>query len=316
VEELQSSPRPSVRGNSIRNRILLLCLLPTLFLGATYLLLVEFVLRESIRIGEVPPLLRFGGIGLVALFALVSLGCGFSLADSALRPLRSLQRIADGANSPEGAEAYDLLARDPDLRRLFTQIQMLTQQQRAGLQALAELDALHRELGDVRNLLRECAGGRGLPALPLRGSGEMDSTLVRELDRFCSELRAGMREIDEGLRTLDARLSARVAGEPTMLDRDLERLERLGTVWALNVEMSRRPTSERGDDLGACFRDFSTVLGEVRSKTRPADGSVGSVEDARSEVARLRRIVAQWLRVDREGGGGDAPSTQSRGESR
>lgn len=316
MEELQSSSRSSVRGNSIRNRILLLCLLPTLFLGVTYLLLVEFVLEESIRIGEVPPLLRYGGIGLVVLFALISLGCGFSLADSALRPLRSLQRIADGANSPEGPEGYDLLARDPDLRRLFTQIQMLTQQHRAGVQALADLDALHGELGDVRNLLRECAGRGGLPDAPLRGGAELDSTLVRELDRFCAELRAGMKEIEEGLRAIDTRLSARAAGEATMLDPDLERLERLGTVWALNVEMSRRSTLQRGNDLGACFRDFSTVLAEVRAKARPVDGAVGSVEDARSEVARLRRIVAQWLRVDREGGGADAPSTQSRGESR
>jgi hypothetical protein len=316
VEELHPSPRASVRGSSIRNRVLLACLLPALFLGATYFLLVEFVLRESAHMGEVPPLLRYGGIGLVTLFMLVSLGCGFSLADAVTRPLRTLQRIADGGEIPEGDGAGDLRARDADLHRVFLRTRMLAQQNRAGMQALEELEDLRAETAEIQRELRRCAERGGLPDPMGNDRISSPSRLARDLQGFSVELRVGLEELDSGLQRLDGRLASRERTAATGVLADLDRLERAGTIWSLNVEMIRRRSPESRDHLGACFEEFSAVLTDLRRRLRSEEESGESVDDARSEVARLRRIVAQWIKGDPEVGGANRPSAHSRGETR
>jgi hypothetical protein len=305
-----------MRGSSIRNRVLLACLLPALFLGVTYFLLVEFVLRESAHLGEVPPLLRYGGIGLVALFLLVSLGCAFSLADAVLRPLRTLQRIADGADAPNGGEGEEYRAGDADLHRLFQRTQMLAQQNRAGVQALEDLEGLRAETAEVQRELRRCAERGGLPN-PL-GNGRLapPTRLAQELQGFSSELRAELEDLDAGLERLEERLEERIAPEGAGVQADLDRLERAGTVWSLNVEMVQRRSPESRDDLGACFREFSTVLADLRRRLQPHGEAGESIDDVRSEVARLRRIVAQWLKGDLEAGRASRPSVRLRGETR
>ncbi len=315
VEDLHASPRSSVHGSTIRNRTLLLCLLPTLFLGATYMLLVEFVLRESVRIAEVPPLLRFGGAGLVVLFLLVSLGCGLSLVDGALRPLRALQRIASGSEIPEGPAGYDLQTSDPDLRRLFLRIHMIAQQNRAGAQALVDLEGFQREAAEIRAELRRCAAKGRLPAAIGKNGNQHPIGLTREFDRFCSEMREGMETLEAGLAAIDDRMAAGGVSGPPGIRAQLDRLERAGTVWSLEVELARRRSPQMAGDLGACFKDFSAALADLREKTRSREGAVDGFDDVRSEVARLRRVVAQWLRGDSEAGGADRSSMPSRGET-
>ena len=74
MEEQQDLARKASPGGSVKKRAVLLCILPTVLLGVTYFFLIEYILREYTIPGEVVPLVRYGGGGLVLLFPL-----GFSL---------------------------------------------------------------------------------------------------------------------------------------------------------------------------------------------------------------------------------------------
>ena len=303
-----------MRGSAIRNRILLLCLLPTLLFGATYLLLVEFVLRESTRIAEVPPLLRYGGVGLVVLFVFVSLGCALSLADGVLRPMRALQRIAGESETGNGPEAYDLQTTDPDLRRLFLRVNMIAQQNRAGMQARAELMALQREVSAIRSELRRFWAGEGIPGPTNPTAGGSVSGLAGEADRLWAGLRAKRAEMETTLQSLEGGLAQMSAGGWHGVLPGLDRLERLGTVWSLEVELARRRSPQMSGDLGSCFREFTSAIAELRRMAQCSGPGEDSLAHARSEVARLCGIVAEWLRTESEVGGADSSSTSLRGE--
>jgi hypothetical protein len=280
------------------------------------MLLVEFVLHESVRIAEVPPLLRYGGAGVVVLFLLVSLGCGFSLADGALRQLRALQRIASGSEAPEGPADYDLQTRDPDLRRLFLRIHTIAQQNRAGAQALVELENLQREAAEIRSELRRCEAEGSLLVPAGRSGPGHPAGLAREISRFCSRLREEMEALEAGLIALEGRIAADRASGARGIEAELDRLERSGTVWSLQVEMARRRTPQIRGELGSCFSEFSTALADLRKKTASPVAGDAPIDDVRTDVARLRRIVAQWLKGDAGPGSAEGASGPPRGETR
>ncbi len=136
--------------------------LPTLLLGVTYFLFVEFALRELLNLYDVPPLLRYGGAALAVLFSLVALGVGSMLADGFLRPLRALLRVAEAQDSSPGPTAY-LSDPDPYLRRLFLRVFTLVQQNRSGAQTLKDLESLRGEILTLRERIRFAATVSSLP---------------------------------------------------------------------------------------------------------------------------------------------------------
>lgn len=297
-----------------------MCLLPTFLLGATYFLLVEFGVRESIGIADVPPTLRFGGVGLIALFLLVALGCGLSLADRYVGLLRALRRIADGGSIDPGADARNLDVRDPDQQRLVLRVRTLSQQNRAGTQALADLESLQREVAEFRTSLRRAEAGAWVPeADPVGDGGQPPGELAGQATRYWCLLRTGLEQLDAGLRGIERDLAAAEAAHGDRLggiEQGLEKIERLGTVWSLEMELARKHVPQISGEIGSCFRDFSDAIAQLRQMAEKQGERVGADSGMRTEVARLQRIVAQWLRGELEDKETGHASDPQREESR
>jgi hypothetical protein len=291
-------PRRPGAGSSVRRRVLLLCVLPTLLLGVTYFLLVEFTIRELFDSLEVPALLRYGGAALAFLFSLVALGVGSILADGFLRPLRAILRVAEAQNSSPGPTAY-LSDPDPYLRRLFLRVFTLVQQNRSGAQTMKELESLRGEISTLRDRIRLATAGSTIPEPRVEGGGELTSELAVEMERFWGRLRADLEKVEGKLtqlvRSLGENETVRVQ-TIAQIDEALGDIERLGTVWSLEIERARRDAPALSGALGTCFREFAAAIERLRDATRTDGAGVHTIEDARGEVLRLRETVGEWLR--------------------
>ncbi len=316
MEEFRDMPRKPGAASSVRRRVLLLCVLPTLLLGATYFLLVEFALREILRTVDVPPLLRYGGAALGLLFTLVALGVGSMLADGFLRPLRALLRVAEAQEASPGPTAY-LSDPDPHLRRLFLRVFTLVQQNRSGAQTLKELESLRGEVSALRDRIRLAAAVSTLPEP--RAAVELTGDLVVEMERFWTRLRADLASVEGKLTHLVRSLGEHETERMktiAQIDDALGDIERLGTVWSLEIERARRDVPALPGALGSCFREFAAAIEKLRDATRTNGAGVHTIEDARSEVLKLRGTMGEWLRgevqIERE----EEPSrTPNRSES-
>ncbi len=297
LEEPRDNPRRSGAGSTIRRRVLLLCLLPTLFLGVTYFLLVAFALRDPIARVPAPLLLRYGGPALVLLFSLVALACGSLLADAFLRPLRALLRVAEAQQANPGTTAY-LSDPDPELRRLFLRVFTLLQQNRSGAQALRDLDSLR---GDVARLCEAFRGAEAAGVLPAPGSagnGGPTSELLLEMDRFWTRLRSQLEAVEEKLAHLNRSLNDQETAAMTAaarLEDALHEIERLGTVWSLEIERARRDVPRLPGALGSCFREFAASLERLRDAARANGPGVHAAGEVRTELARLEETLADLL---------------------
>ena len=295
-----SHERVDAQRSSIRTRAVVLSVLPVLFLGVTYFLQVEFFLRPSPEEAGIPPLLRYGGAAIALLFAVAAFGCGFYIADQFRRPFHAMLRSIDGGGHDPGAESpHEPMLSDPDVRRLLARVGNLIQQNRAGIQALRELESLQREATEITTSLRRAEERREIP-VTLAASG---STMCVELERFVGILREEMWGIEGGLERL-----AGLIGRKEILDTSVAtetemsfaHLERIATVWSLRIERARRNLPDLPGELGSCFREFSAALERLRESTR-ANGRGGPllVDDARSEIVGIRETIAGWLRNEK-----------------
>ena len=301
MEAHEDISRNPARGRSLRTRIIFFCLLPALIGGLTYYLLVEFVLRESLRLESTPPLLRYGGIAVVVLSALIALGFGLLLADGVTRPLRTLRRVAEGSE-----EDLDLIgssiSSDPELSRLFLRVHTLAQQNRAGAQALRELHALQGETIAVTEDLRRATELSFLPAsISGRALNGSPGKLSAGLEKFIGSLRGELAALDEALRDLSRRLDgdgARSEDRNKAIEVAIREVERLGSIWSLELEMARRYAPQMPGELGSNFRGFVSAVEQVRRAAEGQGNGETSLADLRTDVARLHETLTAWLRPE------------------
>ncbi len=301
LDDRYSIPRPLLRGRSIRTQTILFCLLPTVLLAVTYFLLVEFVLREStgdeLRVG----LLRWGGAGLAALAVAIALGLGWLLADGVRRPLRTLLRVADGGNGGTGGldPASLLTAGDPELRRLILRVHTLTQQNRAGAEALREHRLLQSDLALLRERVAAASSEEPSPSrLPEPGSAD-GHRLAEAIDRLVAGLRDRIESVEKRLRDLDERMAAAPPDSGLVRSRvgeALRELERIGTVWSLELEMARRHAPGMPGELGAKIHLFQNAMEAVRRAVEKNGEQPDRFKEARSDLAILREELHDWFR--------------------
>lgn len=302
MEEQQDHPQKPSPGGSIRKRVVLLCILPTVLLGVTYFFLIEYIIREYAIPSEVVPLVRYGGAGLVFLFTLGSLACGIQVSDGLTRPLRALVRVVEGYQIPPGQADY-LPGSDTELRYLFLRVNTLVQQNRSGAQSLKDLESLSTEVEELRKGFRLANERLQVPRL-LHGGGEGPTgKLTEELERFWTSLHDDLRLIEgklaEFVRILTEQETAWAASRGEV-EGAVREVERLGTVWSLEVELARRRVPDLPGSLGSCFGEFSTAADRLRGATRSDGQAADAVADLRSEIAKMRETVDRWLRDEVE----------------
>ena len=283
---------------SVRKRVILLSVMPTLVLGITYFFLIEYILREYSIWNRAVPLLRYGGAGLVLLFTLVALACGLQITDGISRPLRALLRIVDGDQAPPGQTGY-LPGSDTELRYLFLRVHTLVQQNRSGAQTLGELESLSREVDGLCKKFRQANERMQMPGR--LGEEDQDGStgeLTQELERLWTRLRGDLEEIERELgefsriRTEQETAWAASRGETEGAVREIERL---GTVWSLEIELARKNAPGLQGSLGSCFQEFTAATERLRTATGSDGHAVGAVADLRGEVARMRETVDRWF---------------------
>jgi hypothetical protein len=206
--------------------------------------------------------------------------------------------VAEAQNSSPGPTAY-LSDPDPYLRRLFLRVFTLVQQNRSGAQTLKELESLRSEISTLRDRIRLAATVSILPEPRAGGGGELTGDLIVEMERFWARLRADLETVEGKLmqlvRSLGENETVRVQ-TIAQIDDALGDIERLGTVWSLEIERARRDAPSLPGALGACFREFAAAIERLRDATRLNGAGVHTIEDARGEVVRLRETVGEWLR--------------------
>ncbi len=296
MEGLDPLPRSRSSRTSVRRRrAVLISVLPVVLLGASYFLVIEFTFRSSAAFPAVPAALRIGGVALVVLFLFVSLGAGLYLADQLRRPLRILLRRVESAIEPV-PETDLYISEDPEVRKLVTRVAGLVQRSRAGEQALRDLEALRGETEEIAAALRRGEESRRLPD----GVNGRGGALGSEVGRFIAGLRKQMREIDGNLERVAEILSRNEIVETavaTEADRSLQDLERLATVWSLQVERTRRELPDMPGELGSCFREFRSAMERLREAMRAQErDDPVLVRDARSEIEKLHKVITDWLR--------------------
>lgn len=312
MEEQHHRLRRPAPGGAVRKRVILLCVMPTLVLGVTYFFLVEYILREYAVRSQVVPLLRYGGAGLVLLFGLVALACGLQITDGISRPLRALLRIIDGDQAPVDQTGY-LPGSDAELRYLFLRVHTLVQQNRSGAQTLSELEALSREVDGLCKMFRRANERMQMPGR-INGEDRDGSAgrLTQELGHLWSSLRKDLEEIERELGEFGRILTEQETAWAVSLGETegaVREIERLGTVWSLEIELARRKAPGLPGSLGSCFREFTSATERLRAVTGSDGRAVGAVADLRGEVARMRETVERWL-------GGETPGEEASGPLR
>ncbi len=186
-------------GKGSRGRSVILVLLPTLLLGVTYFLFIEYLLQglyapeSSLRITA-----RLGGGVLVVLAAIVATAVGYLLVDRFLRPLRILLRVVQGGDVPD-SRRIDAATRCREISELYRVVGTLVRQNQAGAKALEELDELRSALATFR----EEVGRTGQHGIPPKLAEAQNGTLAAisehiqrnrsQLMKFFSDLRDRVR---------------------------------------------------------------------------------------------------------------------------
>ncbi|MBD3163108.1 MAG: hypothetical protein GF346_11800 [Candidatus Eisenbacteria bacterium] len=290
-------------GTSVKKRVLLFTVLPTVFLGVTYFLLVEYVAREFALRPEALRILRYGGAGMVLLFSFAALASGAQLFDSIRHPLRTLSRIAEGTQVPPEQAAY-LPDSDPELRFLFLRVHTLVQQNRSGAQTLGELESLKKEVEEVGRAIQRTNDQGILPEALAVGEPGPAGSLSREIQRFVDRLREDLDTIDRGLAEIAEGLADQEARGATALgeaEARVREIERLGTVWSLALEMARRIAPAIPGEVGSSFNEFTEALRQLRESLHSSGWHARAVAEVRSAAVTLRRTIADRMPEDRRG---------------
>lgn len=315
LDDRTSIPRPPVPGRALRSRAVFFCVLPAALLGATYFLLVEFVLKESagqpLRIGW----LRWGGLGLATLAVVLAMALGWVIADGFRRPLRTLLRVAEGGNGGNGGldPAIMLSLADADLRRLTLRIHTLAQQNRAGAEAMREHARLQEDLVRICGRIMAAAQEGRWPGPAGEGASAEGARVASGIDRLMERLRERVQSVEKRLEDIEARLGEKPLDgrAPDGMGNALRNLERLGTVWSLEMEIARRRVPEMPGELGEKLQTFNAALDAVRRAAQKNGNRIEPAESARSDVALLREEIHDWLRP-----GGMPASADERSASR
>jgi hypothetical protein len=285
-----------------------LCLIPTFLLGVTYFLLVEYVMTQRLGAEQATTFLRVGGAGLILLFVMASLACAVQISDRMVRPVRALLRVAEGAEIVR-AQGPVFPAADAEMRYLFLRVHTLVQQTRSGAQAVLELEDLRREVEEVTKQFRAARGSFRPPEIPAGRPDSAAGRLAHEATRFVRRLRSDIGRIEGGLdesSSLLAELSNASSRNGAELEASAEDVEKLATVWSLEIERMRRNAPLPGS-LGSCFHAFRAALQRLHGAIRARSGVEDALVQAREEVDALRRVLVTWQSTH--------PDTESR-ESR
>lgn len=158
----QTAPTGERKGG-LRGRVIPLVALPVAILGVTYFLFVEYVLANlSLNTDAVRLALRLGG-GVLAVLALVlALACGYLIAERMVRPVRLLVRLIESGELDAVRSAF-LHHREWEILELYRRVTALVHQNRAGAQAVEELERMREGIRDLRHALAR-PGMHGIPA--------------------------------------------------------------------------------------------------------------------------------------------------------
>jgi hypothetical protein len=289
LEELQRPIHGLDQNGSVGRRVVPLCVVPTFLLGLTYFLLVEYALKQQPDLLPSATLLRFGGAGVVLLFTLASLACAVQLTDGVTRPLRALLRVAEGAEIGS-AQSASFPGADAEMRYLFLRVHTLVQQNRSGAQAVLELDALQREVEGLARRFRQAQQSPHPPELPIARPDSPASRLAHEAERYGRHVAARLGKIESELEEIGGMiaehekdsLEARREAEAAVAD-----LEKLATVWSLEMELARRELPLDGV-LGSRFEAVRTLMARLRAAQRTQTRNDDAWGEAGGAIRSLR----------------------------
>ena len=138
-----------------------------------------------------------------------------------------------------------------------------------------------------------------VPPEKVRGvRGGAAGPLFQELERFWARLRDDLLMLQATLERL-IRLADEhelaVAGAAHAVDSALVDLEGLGTLWSLELEMTRRRHPQLSGTVGSRFREFAEAMGRLRESARASSDTAMAIARLREETAKLLETVAAWL---------------------
>jgi hypothetical protein len=170
---------------------------------------------------------------------------------------------------------------------------------------LSELESLSNEVDGLCKMFRQANERMQMPGqLGAEDHGGSTGQLTRELGHLWTSLREDLKEIERELGELGRILTEQETawavsrGETEGAVREIERL---GTVWSLEIELARKNAPELPGSLGSCFREFTAATERLREATSSDGRAVGAVADLRGEIARMRETVDRWLGGEAQG---------------
>jgi hypothetical protein len=258
---------------------MVLALLPPAFLGAAYVLFVEFTLRDALPPGSLLPLtLRTGGIALAAISLVFAAACGYLLAERFLRPLRLILRLAESGDVQPG-RADSLGERGREYLDLHRLLRVLVKQNQTGARAMEELDQLRAALARFREEISR-TGVHGIqPEVtasgPLREVALHVQAKRHHLLSFFRDLHERVGHVRVELEGLGAQLGLEGAAA------DTEGRE--------TGSMPPRTMPVGTAETGGAVADVPQVFAETADEQRDSGGGTAANE-VEASLERLRRL--------------------------
>lgn len=299
MEDPRSRDDDERRGSPPRGAVLL-ALLPPVFLGVAYFLIVEYKFGKVLQANPLLRLdlldVRVGGGVLVALSLVLAAACGYLVAERFLRPLRLLLRLAESGEVQPG-RAETLRERGREFFDLHRLLRVLVNQNKAGARAMEELEELRAALARFREEISR-TGLHGIQpevtatgplrdvAVQVQAKRSHLLSFFRDLHERVGRLRLEMEQLGAALGMEDGALeTGAVAGAAAVgVGASLEHLRRLGTVLALeSARAGGRPAQRAAEMLDR----FHTGLGELEAVLKVLPPGAGDCVERREEQIRL-----------------------------
>jgi hypothetical protein len=314
-------------------RAVLLILLPVVFLGAAYFLLVEYLLREVIPAGSSLWLtLRLGGAGLIVLALALAGAFGYLVVERLMRPLRLLLRVAETSEVAPGPPPW-LRGRAWEVHDLYRLLSVLVSQNKAGARAMEELEQLRIALAHFREEVTRTGQHGIIPEVhaagPLAEIGASLQTKRANLLGFFSDLRERVAQVAGEVDRLGAAVGPSAGGEerapgespeveripetemPPAADGErreesalrvvasVDRLRQYGTVLALETARAAGLPGSRAGELFARFESGLDDLEKLVSALAASNGGARDrTADLETEAASLREAYrSSWRRL-------------------
>lgn len=303
---------------------MLIALLPVAILGATYFLMIEWVLANlSPNAPAVHVALRLGGLALIVVALIFAAACGYLLVERVSRPVRLLARLAESGDLSAARNAF-LHHHDWEILELYRKVSALVHQNQAGAKAVEELERLREGMAVLRKQLAQPGHHGVAPSLSLAKEGaigEIEAQLMANRARlleFFTELKDRLESVKGEADLLAHRWPESTAtlveathatnganGEARLAHVDLERAQsslagvrRVGTVLALHSE---RETADAGR-LGHLFARFDSSVGQLESELKSAAARLerevngnGSAPESAIPSAAPSRVLSEEL---------------------